>query len=838
MNAELPAGTISERFAIIADRFAAKTAIVEGEASISYADLDATVTAIAANLAAVGDPRPRFACLLFQSKLEAIGAMLGASRAGRSYVSLDARDPDERLRFIVKDSEPVAVLTEAALLERARSLAPPGCEVIDVGALSRGTQAQRLPLASPDAIAYVVYTSGSTGTPKGVCQTQRNLLFFAGAFARALEMTEADRLSLVYSLSLGASNMNVFAGLLNGATLCSYDVRAGGVAGMTEWLDRDRVSVLHTVPTLFREVMGNLSAGRKLSHLRVIALAGEALFASDLELLRRHTEERCNLVIQLAATEASVIALHRVDRRPGAYPRGILPSGRSPEGVRVFIRREDGSAAKPNEVGELVVCSTHVSPGYWRRPDLDAAAFGTTPDGERLYFTRDLGRIDDQGNVQFLGRKGSRVKIRGYSVDLTEVEAALCACPGIRKAAALAAGGDAEREADRLVAYVVAASEADRDPLRIRRLLAKQIPSYMLPTAFVFLDALPLNASNKIDRIALAAIEPPQGTQAFEPPRDPTEEKIAAIFAELLSQSPVGRDDDFFLLGGDSLLLVELQTRLRDAFGVSLGDLYEDSTVSGIAAAVRAGAAPDSVSRSRPLPVLIPLRSAGTRPPLFLVHGRLGQALVSPRFLQLLGDDQPVWAFQARGLDGVQAPHETIESMAADYLAEMRRRQPEGPYFIGSLCVGALIAIAMARTLEATGQTVLPLLLLDPPERAFAMADTTMTEERLLKRLKNKQLRGTIDAPVDDPVYAGASVRVARALEWAIRSHRPQPYYGPVYVLASRGRSAGSSALTDLYKGKVTRYEAATTHREILDVRNALFAAQLTRCLEEIRKVA
>ena len=836
--AALPAATIGEMLAAVAARHPAKTAITEGEASISYAGLDAAATAVASRLAAIGGERPGFVCLLFASKLAAIEAMLGANRCGRAYVSLDAGDPDERLRFIMKDSEPIAVLTEAALLARARALAGTGCEAIDIGTLGPGSGQRQLPAASPDATAYVVYTSGSTGTPKGVCQTQRNLLFFADAYARALEITEVDRLSLVFSLSFGASNMNIFAGLLNGGTLCSHDVRTHGVAQLAAWLDRERVSVLHTVPALFRELMSGLGPERRLAHLRAIDLAGEALFASDVELFREHTREDCMLVNQLGATEASIIAQYRVERRPGAYSSGVLPVGRSPAGVRVLIRREDGNAAAPDEIGEIVVCSAHVSPGYWRRPDLNAAAFEADPSqrGERRYFTRDLGRVDGAGNLHFLGRKGSRVKIRGYSVDLTEVEAALCACTGVAKGAALATGGGPGREAERLTAYVVAATAAARDPLLVRRQLAKRLPPYMLPTAFVFLDRFPLTASGKIDRNALSAIEPAPDARPFEPPRDEIEKTIAGIFSELLAQSTIGRDDDFFLLGGDSLLLVELQTRLRDAFGVSLGNFYEDATVSGIAASVRATASTDSASGPRPLPVLFPLRSEGDKPPLFLLHGRLGQALVSPHFMRLLGEDQPVWAFQARGLDGLAAPHTTIEAMAADYLAELRKRRPEGPYFLGSLCAGALIAIVMARALAEIGETVLPLLLLDPPEGAFAMADATLTEERLLKRLKNKQTRGTIASPVDDPSYAQASIRVARAMEQAIRAHRPQPYDGPVYVLASRGRIQTSAALAELYRGKVTRYEVAVTHRQILDAQNELFAAQLSRCLEEIRE--
>ena len=841
MDTASAAVTIGSRLASIAARLRDKPALIEDDASLSFGELDAASESIGRRLAAAGASRSGFVCLLFQSKAAAIKAMLGASRCGRAYVCLDAGDPDERLRFILQDSAPVALLTEHGLLARARILAPAGCEVLDAQALEPAAGDAALPQVAPDATAYVVYTSGSTGAPKGVCQTQRNLLFFADAYARALRITAADRLSLAFSLSFGASNMNIFAGLLNGGTLCAYDMRRDGIPELADWLERERVSVLHTVPTVFRELMTSLAPERRLAHLRAIDLAGEALFDSDVDLFRRHTQEGCLLVNQLGATETSVVAQYVVER-PGAEASGqILPVGRSPEGVRVLIRREDGTTAERNEVGEIVVCSAHVSPGYWRRPELNASTFAEDPEtpGWRRYYTRDLGRIDDEGNLHFLGRKGSRVKIRGHSVDLTEVEAALCAYPGVTKAAVLAKRAAPYREADRLVAYLAAAEGTERDPIRIRRRIARRLPSYMLPTAFLFLDALPLTSSGKIDRKALSAIEPPADARSVEAARDEIEQAVAAIFGELLRQAPIGRGDDFFMLGGDSLSVVELQTRLRDAFGVSVGNIYHDATVAGIAAGIRA-------HRGRPaagpqaLPILVPLREDGDKPPLFLVHGRLGQAFVSPHFLALLGDDQPVWVFQARGLDALHEPHATVDAMAADYLAEMRRRRPHGPYFIGALCVGAFVAAALARSLRDAGETVLPLLLFDPPDRPFEMDPARMTEQALLNRMKTKQAMGRIGPRLDDPVYAQASVRTALAFEHAIRTHRPQPYDGPVLMIASRARiqASDASGLRRLFTGEIERLEVATTHKQLLDVRNDAFAAHLEHCLSRIRAAA
>src|SRR5208283_3597056 len=472
-------GTIGFRLAEIADRLSAKMAIVERESAISYGQLYARGVAIARRIVATEQDRAGPVCLLFEGKIAAVTAMFGASQCGRAYVPLDAGDPDERLRFILQDSEPIALLTEGSLVERARSLAPAGCSLLDIERLEPDDKAFSLPLVPADALVYLFYTSGSTGQPKGVSQTHRNLLFFVDAYAKRLSVREDDRLSLLYTLSFSGANMDIFGALLNGATLCAYDLRREGLTQLADWLDRERITVLHSVPTVFRELMNSLGPERKLVHLRAIDLGGESVFDSDVALFRRHTLEHCVLINHLAATESSVVTQHVVDHREVRLSGGILPVGQPPDGARVLIRRDDGSEAEREEIGEIVVSSPHVSPGYWRRPELNAVAFAPDPliPGWRFYVTDDLGRIDREGNLHFLGRKGSRIKLRGYSVDLTEIEGAIWAYPGVTKAAVLAVNETPQAEPDRLVAYVAVGQGAARDSQQMRRHLATLLPS-------------------------------------------------------------------------------------------------------------------------------------------------------------------------------------------------------------------------------------------------------------------------------------------------------------------------------------------------------------------------
>ena len=372
----------------------------------------------------------------------------------------------------------------------------------------------------------------------------------------------------------------------------------------------------------------------------------------------------------------------------------------------------------------------------------------------------------------------------------------------------------------------------------MRRHLACHVPSYMLPNAYAFLDALPLTAGGKIDRQALAALPAPDPMQGreFAPPRDVLERAVARIFEKVLEIAPVGRDDDFFLLGGDSLALAELQTQLLRQFGVSLPRVHADATVATIAASIG-----QSLGRSRDahprIPVLLQLREGAGGLPLFLVHGRLGQAFVSRHFLSMLPNELPVWALQARGLDGLREPHSTIAAMAADYVDELRKQQPHGPYFIAGLCAGALIAGVMARLLQQAGEPVLPLLLFDPPGQRFR---EELSDESLSARLAERRTHGRHVTPIDDPQYALAAVKTARAFELAIRAYEPMPYDGPVYMLSSRQRIRPRSQVywKTVFPGALQRFEVGATHDEALDPRSPAFAAHLAHCLKVILAIA
>lgn len=837
----MDAGTVGHRLAQVARERAGRTALVEHDRRLSFGELDAAASAIAVSLAALGAERGSRVALLFTSRIPAIESIFGAARAGCVYVPLDAGDPEERLRVILGDCEPAVIVTEASHAARAHAIAPRGCTVIEAARAIGDAPAATPPAVDADDTLYLYYTSGSTGTPKGAMQTHRNLLFFADAYARALAITAQDRHSLVYSLSFNAANMDIYGGLLAGATLVVRDLRRDGIEGMAGWLDRERITILHAVPTVFRTLCAHVPHARTFPHLRVVDLGGEAVFAADVDLFRAHTLESCVLVNQLASTEVGLIAQYRIGHGDRVPASPIVPAGRSPAGVTVEIVRTDGSPAPPGETGEIVVSSRHVCAGYWRRPDLDRGVFSPAPGtpGARRYRSGDLGSIDADGNLAFIGRSGSRVKVRGHSVDLAEIDAALLACPGVVRGVAVADPREASDTA-RVVACVSVEAGSPRDRHVLRRALAQRLPAYMLPASIVFADEFPVTASGKIDRRALAEALPAAAPERIvEAPCDDLERAVAGTFEKLLHVARVGRSDDFYALGGDSLLAAELQLALRERFGVHVQTMHEDVTVAGIAGALRGAREPQRAAQ--PLPVLVPLWREGRQVPLFLVHGRHGQAFVSPHFMRLLGDDQPVYAFQARGLDGFAPPHASVEAMADEYVAALRAVRPHGPYFIGALCAGAYVAAAMARRLDDAGEAVLPLLLLDPPDELRVSGYAELGEERFAAKMAARRAMGSNPGLGNGHAGGGACERsvweVARAFDAALGAHQPLPWAGPAYMLSSRQRigSTQSGMLRRAFAGKVRRFDVGGTHRDALDPRNPVFASYLARCLGLIR---
>ncbi len=607
-------GSIPERFAAMARSYAGRPAVVGTDGEVwSYADLDrAADRGAAALLAALGGGAERVGVLLPQGAAR-IAGLLAALKAGKTCVPLDPGYPRNRLAFMVADAEAGAILTDAAHRELARELAP-GVRLVGLGA--EDAAALPLPAVPPETPAYILYTSGSTGEPKGVTQSHRNVLHHIRAYTDALRLAPGDRLSLLASFAFDAAVMDIFGALLNGAVLCPYDVQEEGTAGLPGWVAGRGITVFHATPTLYRRFLDEAGEAG-FPTVRLVVLGGERCVRGDFERFRRHFAPEALFVNGLGPTE-STLALQHFAARESAVERDTVPVGLPVAGTAVRLWNAVGEQAALYGVGEIAIGSNYLALGYWRRPELTAAAFLPDPAGgeRRTYRTGDLGRWLPDGALEFVGRADFQVKVRGQRVELGEVEARLNALPGVREAVVTArqdASGDT-----RLAAYLLAPAPPAGE---LRRGLRADLPEAMIPATFTVVSAWPLTPTGKMDRAALPEPAAPAGAGEGEAPRTASEELVAGLFAEVLGVPlpAIGSGSDFFAVGGQSLLATRLVSRLRRSLGIELPlrAIFEAPTVAALAE--RIGTVLGDATAA---PALAPL-PAGAGAPLSFAQERL-----------------------------------------------------------------------------------------------------------------------------------------------------------------------------------------------------------------------
>ena len=579
--------SIVARFEQQVARYPECLAVVSAGLRFTYIELNQVANRIArAVLSRLGENEEPVGLLLDHGAL-LIAAILGVLKAGQIYMSLDRSDPEPRMASMLEDSQARLLLTSTKHLSLAQQLAQGGQKILNCDDLDNGIAAGNLDRSiSPAASALMLYTSGTTGRPKGVVHSHRNILVEARNYTNYARISPDDRLTLWHSCSYANSIRNLYAALLNGAGLFIYDLAAEGFPGLAEWMRTHRISILNTLPTTFRLFCQTLAPDTAFPAVRILRVGGESINRDDIRRYQHHFPSHCLLMHGLGPTETLDI-LHYSITHDWQASEVKIPIGYAVPDKDVVLLDEAGEEVGAHQIGEIAVRSKHLALGYWGQPELTQSAFVPDPhrgDG-RLYRTGDLGVMRPDGCLTHLGRKDFQVKIRGYRVEVTAIEEALLEMDSIEAAVVQAQVDDTGEQ--RLVAYVVPIAGAEPTVNELRRGLARTLPDYMRPSAFVFLETLPLSTTGKIDRRALPMPDRvrPRLEEAFVAPRSPTEEIVAKTWAKLLDLKQVGIHDNFFDLGGNSLLATQVISRLRDIFEmeVPLHRLLEAPTVAALA---------------------------------------------------------------------------------------------------------------------------------------------------------------------------------------------------------------------------------------------------------------
>ncbi|HCL4033772.1 TPA: pyoverdine non-ribosomal peptide synthetase PvdD, partial [Pseudomonas aeruginosa] len=709
-------GTLQQRFEEQARQRPQAVALILDEQRLSYGELNARANRLAHCLIARGVGADVPVGLALERSLDMLVGLLAILKAGGAYLPLDPAAPEERLAHILDDSGVRLLLTQGHLLERLPRQT--GVEVLAIDGLVLDGYAESDPLTtlSADNLAYVIYTSGSTGKPKGTLLTHRNALRLFSATEAWFGFDERDVWTLFHSYAFDFSVWEIFGALLYGGRLVIVPQWVSrSPEDFYRLLCREGVTVLNQTPSAFKQLMAvacSADMATQQPALRYVIFGGEAL---DLQSLRpwfqRFGDRQPQLVNMYGITETTVHVTYRPVSEADLEGGLVSPIGGTIPDLSWYILDRDLNPVPRGAVGELYIGRAGLARGYLRRPGLSATRFVPNPfpggAGERLYRTGDLARFQADGNIEYIGRIDHQVKVRGFRIELGEIEAALAGLAGVRDAVVLAHDGVGGTQ---LVGYVVADSAEDAERLResLRESLKRHLPDYMVPAHLMLLERMPLTVNGKLDRQALPQPDASLSQQAYRAPGSELEQRIAAIWAEILGVERVGLDDNFFELGGHSLLLLMLKERIGDTCQatLSISQLMTHASVAEQAACIE-GQARESL--------LVPLNGRREGSPLFMFHPSFGSVHCYKTLAMALRDRHPVKGVVCRALLGAGREVPEWDDMVAEYAEQLLQEHPEGVFNLAGWSLGGNLAMDVAARLEQRGRQVAFVGWIDAP---------------------------------------------------------------------------------------------------------------------------
>jgi amino acid adenylation domain-containing protein len=578
--------TIAQQFENVVHQYPDNIAAKSIYKHITYAGLNVAANrlahAIIEHLGLKSEP----VAILCGHDVEQFIAIIGVLKAGKFYVPLDPSAPLLRNTTICADAGIRLIVSDDLNFDKARALTQ-HFPVLHV--YCDGMPGENLDIpVSPVENAFIIYTSGSTGKPKGVVWQHRDMLYFA-TNSSVIDRSEKDRVLMVSKYYFSGSLGITYGTLLSGGALYLFDVQTQGIKSLPQWIDGNHITIYQSVPTLFRQLMAILTTDRIFPSVRIVSVGGEPSFSGDFNQFKAHFLPGTKFRNGYGLTEVKFVSSLYMDHSSETHS-GVLPVGYPVEGVQVVILNDKLEEMRHDEEGEIAVISQYMAAGYWHRPELTAKNFLKLP-GEpecRMYLTGDMGKLTPDGCLIHLGRKDFQVKIHGNRIELGEIEAALLKNKHIFDAV-VSARMDREDKL-RLVAYIVPRHISELSISVIRSEIAQELPSYMLPTAYVVLDALPKTVTGKIDRQSLP--EPgwsrPDLDIHYVPPRTPLEQLLVDIWKDVLGIDCVGIHDDFFELGGDSIMLMKFMNRLQMDVNQAevVQSVFDHGTIAGIISSI------------------------------------------------------------------------------------------------------------------------------------------------------------------------------------------------------------------------------------------------------------
>jgi amino acid adenylation domain-containing protein len=701
------------------ERFPQAIAVVFEGQQLTYRELNQRANQLAHHLRFLGVEAETLVGIFLERSLEMVIALLGVLKAGGAYVPIDPTYPQERLAYILSDSQVSVLLTQEKLLER---LPENQIQVFSLDTdwqeITQNGEQNLLIRLQAQNLAYVIYTSGSTGQPKGVLVSHQNVVRLFAATQTYFRFDQHDIWTLFHSYAFDFSVWELWGALLHGGRLIVVPYWVSRSPEMFyQLLCTEQVTVINQTPSAFYQLIPiceSETATAQLS-LRLVIFGGEALSIGSLRSwFDCHSNCSPQLVNMYGITETTVHVTY--------YPLAAVDIGQTAGSIigrpipdlKVYVLDQYMQPVPIGIPGEMYVAGGGLARGYLNLPELTAERFVLSPMNNeyetRLYKTGDLARHLPNGDIEYLGRIDNQIKLRGFRIELGEIEAALAHHPQVCQAVVVLQGRSANDK--RLVGYIISELGEQISMDALQAYLRCKLPEYIVPTFLIMLEELPLTPNGKIDRQVLQQndMTRPEQSSNYILPRNNIELQLTFIWEEILDVHPIGVHDNFFELGGHSLVAVSLMAKIQKHFGknLPLAILLQNPTVGQLASLILSQRT-DHMNWSP----LVTIQPYGSKPPFFCVPGGAMDVLEFYHLTHYLGSEQPFYGLQPRGLDGDLEPLTRIEDMAACYIEALQIVQPQGPYYLGGHSFGVTVAYEMAQQLLEQGHEVDLLALLD-----------------------------------------------------------------------------------------------------------------------------